>query len=522
MPERFKSQITVDRNIVSLLSKFTYERSLPYALREVISNAYDADATATRINIEPKNEKIVIYDNGSGMTREEFQFYLRIAGQRRGKRETLKFGRKRIGQFGVGFLAILPFCETLQIRSTTENSEELFTAEIPASRFFRQDGRVVDVGEVDVLGEVEKSPRLRADHFTEISLLQLSALAKRYLNQKPQKEDRNWVASRPPLERLRWELQEDLPLPFPEQCIELNKILSYPEPIGMDVHLQGERLYRNFTEGEILDSGEDAIEGITFRYAVISPWKAVKPYDLRGIKLRLNNVGVGPRQVFDIDKSRQYSRLHWLSGELQILRGLDDAVTLSRDSFLATPEYEALREKAASILRKCHTYVETVDEAARDMTKHLRGGKQVAVEAKKTIVDKNVRALQERGFTVKRVPRENRGSDTPVKVDRTKREVVVYEQHPGLEDTLSIGGTTYDIVYVRNSDAGLTYEDACRIRRDGQIEINANYPLFRSKRYGDIFKKIYIIAALAKKESSSPEKMYKFVLSQIEKQFKDF
>jgi hypothetical protein len=40
MPERFISQITVDKNIVSLLSKFTYERSLPYAIREVISNSY--------------------------------------------------------------------------------------------------------------------------------------------------------------------------------------------------------------------------------------------------------------------------------------------------------------------------------------------------------------------------------------------------------------------------------------------------------------------------------------------------
>ena len=50
MAETFTSQITVDKTIVSLLSKFTYERSFPYAFREVVSNAYDADATEARID----------------------------------------------------------------------------------------------------------------------------------------------------------------------------------------------------------------------------------------------------------------------------------------------------------------------------------------------------------------------------------------------------------------------------------------------------------------------------------------
>ncbi len=74
MPEQFTSQITVDRNIVSLLSKFTYERSLPYAIREVISNSYDADATVARINIDLKKDRVVIHDNGNGMTKDEFDF----------------------------------------------------------------------------------------------------------------------------------------------------------------------------------------------------------------------------------------------------------------------------------------------------------------------------------------------------------------------------------------------------------------------------------------------------------------
>ena len=520
MPEQFTSQITVDRNIVSLLSKFTYERSLPYALREVISNSYDADATVARINIDLKKDRVVIHDNGNGMTKDEFDFYLRIAGQRREKRETLKFGRKRIGQFGVGFLAILPFCETLQIRSTTENSDEVFSADIPAAKFFKQDGKTVDVGEVVVLGEVEKSPRLKAEHFTEISLIRLSDLAKRYLSQKPRPDDKNRVTSWPLMQRLKWEMQEDLPLTFPEGS-QLNEILAYPEPIGMEVHLQGERLYRNVSEGEVIDKGEETVQGITFRYAIISPWKAVRPFELRYLKVRLNNVGIGARQKFDLEIGRKYSRLHWLSGEFQILRGLDGAVTLSRDAFVNTPEYEAMCERAASILRKWADFVETIDVAARDMTKSLRGsGKQVEVAPKKEIVERNIKTLTNRGFTVKRVAHQSRVGTGPIQVDKTKREITVYESDPGLEDAISIGGKKHHISYTHTKDA--SFEEACRVNNRGDIEINTEYPLFRSKRYGDIFKKVYIIAALAKSECSSPEKMYRFLLLQLDKEFKDF
>jgi hypothetical protein len=519
MAEPFTSQITVDKTIVSLLSKFTYERSFPYALREVASNAYDADATEARIDLG--KDKVVIHDNGTGMTREEFDFYLRIAGQRRGKRETPKFGRKRIGQFGVGFLAILPFCESLQITSTTENSDELFSADIPAWKFFKQDGKAIDVGEIEVTGEITKSARIRSQHFTQISLQRLSNIAQRYFNRKAPTDKKDRVASWPPMGRLKWEMQEDLPLAFAEGS-KLNSLLAYPEPIGMDVYFQGVKLLRNCVEGEVIDNGELTVEGVKVRYAIMTPWKAVKPFELRGLKIRLNNVGIGPRQVFGVEIGRKYSRLHWLSGEVQVLSGLDGAITLSRDAFVATPEYERVREKLDSILRKWADYVETVDVAARDMTKQLRGGKQAIVAAKRDVVDRNIKALADRGFAVRRVEKKGEGGDQPVHVDRVKKEVVVYEEHPGLEDTMFIAGRKRRIRYVQSPATKISYENACRVNEKGELEIETQYPLFRSRRYGDLFKRVFIIAVLAKSESSSPSEMYDFILSQIHKEFRDF
>ncbi|MCX5636531.1 MAG: ATP-binding protein [Planctomycetota bacterium] len=521
MSEQFTSQITVDKNIVSLLSRFTYERSFPYALREVVSNAYDADATTARIAIDLKKEEALIIDDGNGMTKEEFDFYLRIAGQKRGKRETPKFGRKRIGQFGVGFLAILPFCETLQILSTAENSEEIFTANIPASKFFKQDGKAIDVGEITVPGKIERNPRLKSDHYTQIRLLNITDLAKRYFHQKPLTDKKDWIASRPAMERLKWEMQEDLPLAFPDGS-KLNEILTYPESVGMEVYLQDDRLFRNCCEGELIDTGESTVEGIRFRYAIITPWKAVRPYELRGLKLRLNNVGVGSRTVFEADRTHKFSRMQWLSGEVQVLSGLDTAITLSRDAFVSVPEYEAMSSKLVAIISKWAYYLEDVDVASRDMTKHLRGGKQVTVASKKEIVEKNIKTLQDRGFTVRRVDKKVEGSAQPVYIDKKKKEVVVYSEHPGLEDTISIGGKKHRIFYIPTSPGKTSYEEACRIKDNGDLEINTKYPLFKSKRYGDLFKKIYVIAVLARRECSSAEDMYKFILSHIDKEFSNF
>ncbi|MGO9008799.1 MAG: ATP-binding protein [Bryobacteraceae bacterium] len=520
MPESFTSQITVDKTIVSLLSKFTYERSFPYAVRELVSNAYDADATETRIVVDVAKDRVVILDNGTGMTKQEFDFYLRVAGQRRGKRETPKFGRKRIGQFGVGFLAILPFCESLRITSTTENSEERLTAEIPAWKFFKQDGKAIDVGAIEVSGEITRNAKSMPEHFTEISLIKLSEIARRYFretNQTERREGMNRVADWPPIEKLRWEMQEDLPLALAENS-KLNSIMAYPEPIGMDVYFQGEKLRRNCAEGEVIESGTLDVEGVSLKYAIITPWKAVKPYELRWLKLRLNNVGIGPRTNFGIEVGRRYSRLQWLSGEVQILSGLEGALTLSRDAFVATPEYEAVQEKLGSILRKWADYVETVDVASRDMTKQLRGGKQAAVISKKEAVDRNIRALEDRGFKVRRVEEKGRFGELPVQVDKAKKQVTVYERHPGLQDTINVAGKKRRIVYVAGK--GLP-EAACRINSKGEIEVDTKYGLFRSKRYGDVFKKVYIIAALAKSECSSPGEMLSFILSQIDREFKD-
>lgn len=78
------AQFRVDPKLASLLGE-NY-RSTEYALKELIDNAWDADATTVDILL-PKPmtaDPVVVKDNGSGMTELELrEHYLVVAKDRR-------------------------------------------------------------------------------------------------------------------------------------------------------------------------------------------------------------------------------------------------------------------------------------------------------------------------------------------------------------------------------------------------------------------------------------------------------
>src|SRR5579871_6262179 len=87
------------------------------AFKELISNAYDADAKKITITLDPDWRGMDVLDSGNGMS--PFQFYrdfARLGGstawQLDGKSPG---GRDRIGYKGIGFLAVARYCRKLQV-----------------------------------------------------------------------------------------------------------------------------------------------------------------------------------------------------------------------------------------------------------------------------------------------------------------------------------------------------------------------------------------------------------------------
>lgn len=522
MAESFTTSLTVDKNIVEILSRSTYQRNFSYALREMVSNAYDADATKVSITIDRRSSTVTIHDNGNGMDRGEFSYYLRIAGKKRGKPVTTKFRRKRIGQFGVGFLSVFPFCETLKLTTTRENSDEVLTASIPAADFFARPLEQVDVEALEVNGVIFSDPKKRRDHFTTITLTGLTNLAKASISTTPTKQlgqHRRRTASIwdfSPLDRLRWQLCDELPIAFPEGS-PYRTAFDQSESQLIEVNLNGDPLYRNDVMGDLLDKGEFQAGEVRCRYAICTPWKPVKPWEMRHVKMRLNNVGVGERTEFDITRTRAFSRISWLSGELQILEGLDNQISVSRDDFLESAEYSAVREKMWHIYSKQAYFVEDIEENSIAISKQITGGKQIRVAAKKEVIDKGVKKLVEKGFAVRRVKSRPGSHQLAVEVDRKKRVVTVVDDHSHFRDEIEIHNRKYALEF-----SALPLNEPCRFGKRATIVVNTQFPLFRSRRYGELFKRFCIISLVAEASSRSPSSMRKFIIEEMQRQFASY
>src|SRR2546425_12167839 len=106
------------------------------ALKELVSNAFDADADHVHITIADDFSTITVTDDGNGMTPFEFRNdFTRIGGgSRRWAGDRTRKGRLRIGSKGIGFLALARYCDRLRVESTADGTFQcqVERAETPA------------------------------------------------------------------------------------------------------------------------------------------------------------------------------------------------------------------------------------------------------------------------------------------------------------------------------------------------------------------------------------------------------
>ncbi len=108
-------KVLVEKSHLLTLGERMYIESIEL-LRELVNNAYDADATKVYITISP--EKILVEDNGSGMNQKGLeQFFTVGSEEKRIHNISPRFGRKRIGQFGIGKFAVLSAADQFKVES---------------------------------------------------------------------------------------------------------------------------------------------------------------------------------------------------------------------------------------------------------------------------------------------------------------------------------------------------------------------------------------------------------------------
>jgi hypothetical protein len=134
-------EIAVSARILRHIGRGIY-RTPAGALKELVSNSYDAGAKKVTINTGyPVFENIKVIDNGSGMSLQLFKEIIQnigLSNKYAGSEFLIPGSTKKritIGQYGIGMLAIGQLAEKAIITSKCEDSEDGFEAIIDFTEF---------------------------------------------------------------------------------------------------------------------------------------------------------------------------------------------------------------------------------------------------------------------------------------------------------------------------------------------------------------------------------------------------
>lgn len=112
-------EVTVDKSHIVTIGERLYGESIEL-IRELINNAYDADATEVKVSI--KEDEITVEDDGSGMDLDGLRQYFNIGSVlKRENPKSPKFGRDRIGEFGIGKFASLSASSCFEVWTKKSN-----------------------------------------------------------------------------------------------------------------------------------------------------------------------------------------------------------------------------------------------------------------------------------------------------------------------------------------------------------------------------------------------------------------
>lgn len=394
MPKKIK----VHEKVLGHLSRGLY-RSPASTLRELVSNAWDADASWVRINTNfPTFFQVSVEDDGVGFAREDFETLMDGGIGNTLKRPGEEFttrDRPVIGRLGIGLLGIAQICGSFTIMSNPKKGTgfkaKVRLYDLLKTRLDSDEGVIsatetvkeVDIGEYDFETGYDYKRRpigtlVMADavHPTFTRVFQESLKFEKYKDPardwKKAIETVSKVHSLQELGdywRLLWELAACCPIPYlskdalPEGLVreEQKTLNSY----GFDLFVDGIQLFKpvymqdnpdGYTTLKILPYKESVYgKELSFRgYIAVQDGLQLRPDELRGILIRIKNVGIGYYDPSMLDyRFNEGPRSRWVTGEIFVESGLEDALNIDRDSFNRFhPEYRVLQQYIHNLLRK--------------------------------------------------------------------------------------------------------------------------------------------------------------------------
>lgn len=465
-----KGTMKVGSQILKLLSEGIYS-SPANSIKELISNGFDSDATNVRITFD--GNELVVWDNGKGMDYRDFdeEFVYISRSRKRDKGEfTEKYKRPIVGFIGIGFVAVSELCDIITIVSCKEDSGLMFEAKIDFSVSRAPEAvskEFYEVSQFELTNYRKTDKGYDADaHFTEIRLQKLRPVLKTMLSDKRPFDSRKvtisdlldhlearevkslaslggyWqtllqIAYTSPVEYLdegpvkgvsgEYEILEQIKDRLKSYNFEatfdgisLKKPIRFPiEKRKMDYEL--EYYVHPFRETATVEGKKLSFEGYIY-----SQHGNIDPKEYNGIIIRIRNVAVGipDRTLLSYPLLTNLVFRHWIFGEVYIIEGLEEAMTIDRSSFKFTHSHY---QRLQSYL---HHFLDNVvfDYTLRSYYRAKRKRKKEALDKKQNQLLTDVIA-SEMGKTF---DLELSYAEHPVMVDTRREKVIVNQRHSTL------------------------------------------------------------------------------------------
>jgi len=547
VPPKGSLPIEVDKAVVKHLSIGLY-RNYALAIKELVSNAYDAGATEVKIKLDLKNKKIIIRDNGRGMSYDEFKDqYLHIGYHKAPASKPDELGRLRIGTFGIGFLAPLPYCKTMTVFTKKKGQSTVLQATVKAENFFSKG--TWNIKKEKVPYEISESDLPKKQGETIIILEDVKPQIAEELKRQ-QVKSKAKIDQFSGFDKFKWTLCQYCPIQYPPKRKDLRQFFSQANRKPMRLWLDGEELFRNVPQdSQILEQGEKAFGTIKVKYVIMTPYTTVKPEEARGLQVRLRDVAIGFPQDFDVTKlGRVLGKLNFLCGEVHIEKGLDNALLITRDAFNYTEEvsdlYKFFRAKLTEWNNKLceeaeddkRIYELLPEDNADDIAKQLKAANvvkfskerfrlsQSSLATKKSgdttsTSEKLKNALSKRkGFKIISKKGATRKNQVPVEVDANNKSITVYEEHPAFAEMIEIDGERYASNY-SNWDYKDTPYSICKFDKVHKKALfNSSHPLFNSKINEKIIKRLslgVLLISEGRKDKSKIIREFNHLLEQV-------
>lgn len=467
-------KINVSAKIIADISSGIY-RTPANALKELISNSFDADATKAIINIGyAQFDVITCSDDGEGMDKEGFIKYMGHIGgsfKRKGGRDFTRSGRPIIGKIGIGILGIAQICRKFTVISSKGNGKK-FEATIDLKDFHTDDAYKKNIGDINIGTYVPyELPEKRGRHYTKIILEEIKDEFKNKLiesenrdkvvlgykhgrkkNLDPKRFEwfveqlngRERIRDLTEYERLIWELSSIIPVRYLDDgpirgWDGLRRIRDKLKDFNFSVVIDGlelkktvlfpteERIEKRGVDYKIYDdiSFDEEVHGsrLKFKGYIFYQRTRILPPELQGILVRIKNVAIGfyDKSFLNYPKP-EGPMMAQVSVEIYIEEGLEDALNIDRNSFRESDHhFLKLQEVLFNRLGGKEGVFPDIRRISRERMLAERNKEEVREYCK---LQKIIKKVIGKDFTI---VKRNQKNKKPIKVDLKNSRVIIYE-----------------------------------------------------------------------------------------------